>query len=133
MNRLVATVSSIDSMQSLNIVEFTLGNQRLTMMSLELGDDIALDTSVRLTVKPSHVTLAKNLSGMLSHSNRLNATIKSIQKGKLLSIVELMVEGFSVESMITTKALDTMQLQKGEALEMLIKASDLSIVEVLHA
>jgi len=131
MNQLLAQVIQIDSLEHLNIVELALGSDKLTMMSLELSDTIVVGKKVKLTIKPSHITLAKELSGVLSHSNILPAKVHSIEEGQLLSVVEVVLHSFHLEAIITTKILKKMALLEGEGIEILIKASDLSIVEVL--
>ncbi len=131
MNTLVATVTKIDNIDNLNIVNFDFSNQTLSMMSLDLSDDIKIGTKVELITKPSHIAIAKEFSGILSYSNQLKAKIKTVENGKLLSSIKLSVEEFVLESIITLQSSKKMDLKAGDEVTAFIKASELSILKVL--
>lgn len=132
MNKIAAKVTNIKSIDSLNIIEFDFKGQRLTMMSLELFGNIKPLSKVILTCKASSVGVAKNLSGELSYSNRLDCTLESMQTGELLCTLTLKIsEDTALESIITKASVDRMNLRLGDKLEALIKASDLSIYKIV--
>lgn len=132
MSQLVVTIKKINSVDSLNIVEFDFHGSTLKMMSLDLDKEIQINKKVKLSVKPSNVIIAKNLFGEISLSNQLVATIQSIENGELLSSVILKVNETIFESLITVDSSKRMNLQVGEEVQILIKASNLSIQEVLN-
>lgn len=132
MSYLVATVKQIESCDNLHIVAFDYQAQTLRMMSLDLHEDIKIGTKVKLAIKPSHIALAKDFSGELSYSNQLQATIVSITNGELLSAIKLDCEGSILESIITLSSSQRMDLRVGEGIVALVKASELSIDEVLN-
>lgn len=132
MSQLVATIKKINSVDNLNIVEFDFDGITLKMMSLDLDKEIQINKKVKLSVKPSNVIIAKNLFGEISLSNQLVATIQSIENGELLSSVILKVNETTFESLITVDSSKRMNLQVGEEVQILIKASNLSIQEVLN-
>jgi molybdopterin-binding protein len=102
------------------------------MMSLDLGSNIQIGKKVRLSVKPSNISIAKNFTGEISLSNQLVAIIQNIENGKLLSSVSLKISDFLLESIITVDSSKRMNLQIGDEVKILIKASNLSIEEVLN-
>ena len=132
MSQLVATIKKINSVDNLNIVEFDFDGITLKMMSLDLDKEIQINKKVKLSVKSSNVIIAKNLLGEISLSNQLVATIQSIENGELLSSVILKVNETIFESLITVDSSKRMNLQVGEEVQILIKASNLSIQEVLN-
>ena len=132
MSLFVATIKKINSIDGLNIVEFSFCNQTLKMMSLDLSKDIQIDKKVKLSVNPSNVIIAKNLFGEISLSNQLVATINSIESGELLCSVILKIENIYIESIITKDSAERMKLKKDEQVTILIKASNLSIEEIIH-
>jgi molybdopterin-binding protein len=101
------------------------------MMSLDLDAQIKVATKVRLVVKPSHVAIAKDFSGEVSYSNKLETTILSCENGQLLSSVKLKFFDSTLESIITLSSSKKMNLKVGDKVTALIKASELSIGEVL--
>ena len=131
MNTLIATVTKIDTIDNLNIVNFDFSDQTLSMMSLDLSDDIQIGTKVKLITKPSYIAIAKEFSGMLSYSNQLKAKIIELENGKLLSSVKLQIEEFVLESIITFESSQKMDLKVGDEVTAFIKASELSILKVL--
>jgi len=131
MNQIKAFVDDIESEQNLNIVTFHVNNHLLKMMSLDLDHKIQKGAQVVLTCKPTSVAVAKNISGELSYSNQLKVTIKSINSGELLSVLELAFDAFTIESIITRESQKRMNLQVDDEVLALIKSSDLSIQRVL--
>lgn len=132
MSHIKATITRIESVESLNIVTFDFYGTVLKMMSLDLSEEIAVGRKVTLAVKPSHIAISKELSGMLSYSNQLKATIHSCDNGKLLSSIKLRIEDVMLESIITLDSVLKMDLKAGDEVKAMIKASELSIVDVLN-
>ncbi|MDX9744251.1 MAG: TOBE domain-containing protein [Arcobacteraceae bacterium] len=127
MSQLVATIKKINSVDNLNIVEFDFNGLTLKMMSLDLNDDVKIGKKVELSVKPSNISIAKNLIGEISLSNQIVATIQSLENGQLLTSVILKINDTLLESIITVDSSKRMNLQIGEVVTILIKASNLSI------
>ncbi len=132
MNQIVAIIKKINNIDNLNIVEFDFNGTTLKMMSLDLDNNIQIGKKVKLITKPTNISIGKNLSGELSLSNQIVATIQSIENGQLLASVELNVNDTILESIITVDSSKRMNLQIGEVVTILIKASNLSIGEVLN-
>lgn len=132
MSQFIATIKKINSFDSLNIVEFSFCNQTLKMMSLDLSKDVQVDKRVKLSVNPSNIIIAKDFFGEISLSNQLVATINNIESGELLCSVILKIENIYIESIITKDSAERMKLKKDEQVTILIKASNLSIEEIIH-
>ena len=132
MSQFIATIKKINSIDSLNIVEFSFCNQTLKMMSLDLNADVQIGKKVKLSVKPTNISIAKNLIEEISLSNQIVATIKSIENGQLLCSLLLNVNDTILESIITVDSSKRMNLKENDIVTILIKASDLSIGEVLN-
>jgi len=129
LNTIKATITDINSVDNLNIVSFISGALSLKMMSLDLNSSIKIGKDVILYAKPTAVAIGKNLSGMLSYSNKLNAVIETIDNGELLSSISLRVEDELLESIITVASSKTMDLKIADEVVVLIKASDLYIMK----
>ncbi len=131
MSRFVATITKIENEDHINIVRFDFLGQPLSMMSLDLNENVKVGKEVELTVKPSHIAIAKEFSGIVSYSNQIKAKISSIDNGKLLSSVTLEVGKFSLESIITLSSSLKMNLKENDMVTIFIKATELSILRVL--
>jgi len=132
MSNIIATVSKIQNVDSLNIVNFEFHGISLSMMSLELDEKIQIGTKVKLNCKSSHIAIAKNFSGEVSYSNRLNCKIVKLENGELLSCIHLQIYDTILESIITVKSSQNMDLKVGDKVTAFIKASELSIAEILN-
>ncbi|MCT7521713.1 TOBE domain-containing protein [Aliarcobacter cryaerophilus] len=129
---MIARVKDIKTIDSLNIVEFDFNNITLKMMSLELHKEVKLESKVKLLVKPSNVIISKNYVEDISLSNQTLAKIVAIENGELLSSISLEIGDTTFESIITKESSKRLDLQEGNIVNILIKASDLSILRVLH-
>lgn len=132
MNKIEASISQIDSIDNLNIVQFDFSGITLKMMSLDLNKNIKVGQKVILIVKSTNVLMAKDFQGMLSFSNQFKAKIKEVDNGELLSSISIKVKDVNLESIITKSSSLKMDLKKDDEVTVLIKASDLSIYEVVN-
>ena len=130
MCKVKACVVDILCNDTLNLVVLAIGSENLKMVSLELPK-IEIGTEVLLSIKPTFVALAKNLSGELSYSNMLDATIETIEMGEILCSVTLVCNGYALESIITKESAVAMKLHKNDKVTALIKATEISICEIL--
>jgi len=135
MNTITAEILTIENLENLNLLHAQTQHEKLTMMSLELNPSITQGSIVKLAIKPTNIILANENAATdatkLSCENTLNAVIANIEKGALLCSVTLEYLQSTLEAIITLNAADTMALQKGQNVTMLIKASDLYIQEIL--
>lgn len=131
MNKFQCSVSKIENIESLNLVYFSFKSTTISMVSLDLSENITTNRKVILSLKPTNITLAKNFEGLLSSSNKLLGKIVYIEQGKLLSSVVCEVFDTQIESIITTNSLKQMKLAIDDEITLLFKASDISILEVV--
>jgi len=127
-NQLKAKVIHIKNVDTLHSLTFSLNQQVIHMLSLELEPNIKIGTVVNLGIKSTHIAIAKNLKGLLSLENRLKAKVLSIENGEILSSVCLDIEGFILESIIGIESIKTLNLQLNDKVLVLINASDISII-----
>lgn len=131
MNTIAATISDIQSVDTVNIVSFDVAGQAMRMMALELSERVGVGSKVMLGVKATNVTIAKEIRGQLSISNQLEVTIEKVDLGALLCSVKFTFKGQLWESVITRESALAMKLESGDKVMALVKSSELSIVEVL--
>ena len=130
MNQIPAIVTAIESMDDLTIVTFEAEGQTMRMMGLGLTLPIVVGSPVLLAAKASNIALAKELKGMLSTSNQLDAVIESVKMGEMLCSVKVRVGSVLLESITTRASALRMDLKVADSVSALIKASELSIVKV---
>ncbi|UFH58965.1 TOBE domain-containing protein [Sulfurovum mangrovi] len=131
MSNLTATIQSIQSNDGLNIVTFSIGEQTLTMVSLELEDTLSVGSECILNINASNVAIGKELTGMLSYSNQLSAKVAAIESGELLARILLDISGNRIESLITVGSCKRLELKVEDEVTALIKATELSVSKVV--
>ncbi|MBL3520238.1 transporter [Arcobacter lanthieri] len=129
---MIARVKSIQKKDSLNIVEFDFQNITFKMMSLDLSSNLKIGTKVELIVKPTNIAISKNYIENISLSNQALATIIDINNGELLSSIKLKLADTTLESIITKESSIRLNLKKDDEINILIKASNISINKVLN-
>lgn len=131
MNKIAATITDIQSVDTINIVSFDAAGQPMRMMALELDERLAVGSKVIVGAKATNIALAKERPGMISISNQLEVTIEAIHMGGLLCSVRFGFADQLWESIVTRESTLTMQLDVGDKIVALIKSSELSIVETV--
>ncbi len=131
MSSIVATIETIQTNESLNLVSFFVGEERLSMMSLELHKSLKEGSKVKLAIKPSHIALSREKQFGLSSANQVEVMIKNIKNGVLLSSVTLNFCGNVLEALITRESQERLQLCEDEKIVAIINESELSISEIV--
>jgi len=130
MNKILAKVSAIESVDNLSVISFEANKQHLCLMALGLNFELHVGSEVYLSAKSSNISLAKNLQAELSISNQLTCSIISIEMGVLLCSIRLRFAQTILRSVITKASALRMQLKLNDPIIALIKASDLSILAI---
>jgi molybdate transport system regulatory protein len=131
MNRLPGRIFHIEAVGSIALVEAVVGERRFTATLVGAGDEVASwpqGMPVTLLFKETEVSLAKNLSGLISMRNRIPATVTAIEQGRLLTKVTLDADGHRIESVITTRSAQALGLAIGDAVEGLVKANEMTLM-----
>jgi molybdate transport system regulatory protein len=130
MNRLRGRVVGIESNGHVSLVDVESGGDLFTATVLEAPGGapyMQVGADVALMFKETEVSLAKNLAGLISLRNRFQATVTMIERGDILSAVQLDYLGQPLASVITTRAVERLQLAPGDAVEALIKANEMML------
>ena len=112
----------------MSLVDVAVGGDMFSATLLETPETAAylrVGEKVTLLFKETEVSLAKNLSGLISLRNRFPVIVRNIERGAILSAVGLDYRGESLICVITTRAVDQLQLAVGDAVEALVKANEM--------
>lgn len=132
MNRLRGRIAAIQSNGFVSLVDVTVGSDTFTALLLEAPASapyLTVGREVQVLFKEPEVSLAKGLSGQISLRNRIRATVCEIRRGEILSEVRLDYHGQAVASIITTRAVERLELREGDEVEALVKANEVSLME----
>ncbi len=132
MNTFVAKVTNITKCDSLHIVKFSCNGIEMSMMSLELNEDIKISTFVKLVVKPTHISISKNFDLKTTHENIFKVRVSKVENGELLSSIGLIFGESILEAIVTFESSQRLNFQDGDEVMALIQASELSILEIVR-
>lgn len=130
MNRIRAVVTDIRRIDNVTIVSFDADGYAMRMMGLGFNVAAGVGDRVTLGIKATNIALARAFAGEISISNRLNAVIEEVHNGELLSSIMLRVGETPLECITTLDASREMGLEEGDEVTALIKASELSILDI---
>jgi len=132
MNKLPGTISKIQQSGAILLVDVDVDGHLFSAMLIESGTQpewLQTGNAIELVFKETEVSLAKNLSGLISTRNRMKCTVEQIERGKLLSKVDMKFQKFKVTSAITTRSVDSLNLKIGDEVEALVKANEVSLMK----
>ncbi len=130
MNRLVATVVSIQKKDSLYLIDSLCNEQKVQLMALEPVEGLKTGSVVHLSIKPTCILISKSLDTIHS-GNRLFANIKSIDEGQLVARVVLIVGSMEIESLLPKEYIKELELNISKRVELIIPQSAIAIEDIV--
>lgn len=128
MNNLTGKIVSIEHNSHMSLVDVAVGDDVFSATLLETPETakyLQVGNEVTLMFKETEVSLAKNLTGLISLRNRFPATVRGIERGAIMSAVKLDYRGLPLTSIVTTRGVDRLNLAVGDAVEALVKANEM--------
>jgi len=132
MNKLTGIISKIQQSGAILLVDVDVDGHSFSAMLIESATQpewLKAGNTIELVFKETEVSLAKNLSGMISMRNRMKCTVQQIERGELLSIVSLAFQNYTIASAITTRSVEMLDLKIGDEVETLVKANEVSLMK----
>jgi len=132
MNKLPGKISKVQQSGAILLVDVDVDGHGFSALLIESATHqewLQVGNSIDLVFKETEVTLAKNLSGIISMRNRMKCTVQRIERGELLSKISLKFQEYRITSAITTRAVDSLQLAIGDEVEALVKANEVSLMK----
>ena len=130
MNKLQGRIVHIESSQAMSIVEIDVQGDIFSAILLETPDSAAYlrpGNTVALLFKETEVSVAKNLSGLISIRNRVKSSIKKIESNDILTKIILDYQGQPIVSIISTKSARRLELKENDVIEWLVKTNEISL------
>ena len=132
MNKLPGRIAKVQQSGAILLVDVDVDGHGFSALLIESATHpewLQTGNTIDLVFKETEVTLAKNLSGIISMRNRMKCTVQRIERGELLSKISLKFQEHIVTSAITTRAVDSLQLAIGDEVEALVKANEVSLMK----
>lgn len=130
MNSLKGNIVAVKSDEHFSIVEAVVKETTFKSIIIETpatASFLKTGSPVKIMFKETEVSIAKNFSGMISLQNKMPCSIADISRGKLLSRLLLDFNGIKIVSIITTGAVDQLNLVNGENVLALVKTNEITL------
>lgn len=130
MNRLAGKISHIESQEALSLVSVAIGDYTFKSIVIETPDTadyLVLDGNVWVYFKETEVIIAREITSPISLRNRIPSQIENIQKGKLLSKLTLDSAVGQIQAIITTSAVEQLDLSLKMPVVAMIKTNELML------
>ncbi|TCO07143.1 TOBE domain-containing protein [Natronoflexus pectinivorans] len=132
MNKIPAIIKNITASGGVVLVDLESDSCPLSTLLVDedkLPEWLTIGASVSAAFKESELSLAVDLSGKISLRNKLPCTVKTINYGELLSIIQLTFGRHTIYSAITTRSVKALELKTGTKVTALIKANEISLMK----
>jgi len=132
MNLLSGEIENLRVKSSLTLVNLKVGQTRLTTIVIDTPETapyLRIGNSVTVIFKETEVIIGKGTEHHISLQNKLVGTIQSIESGDLLSRLAMDTDAGKVVSVITTNAVNELQLKPGTQITAMIKTNEIMLTE----
>ena len=132
MNKLPGIITNIQQSGAILLVDIKVADRLFSALLIESANQpewVKIGETIDIVFKETEVSLAKNLSGQISLRNRMQCVVLKIDRGKLLSRVFLKFQDFTLSSAITTRSVDSLNLNIGDEVEALVKSNEVSLMK----
>ena len=130
MNKLNGSIINVQSSPEISIVEVDVSGDVFSAIVLETPVSavyLRSGNKVEVIFKETEVSIAKNLSGLISIRNKFQARIIKIQRHEILTTVVLAYKATEIASIISTKSAQRLDLKEGDNVEWLVKTNEVSL------
>jgi molybdopterin-binding protein len=130
MNILKGEINSIESHEHLSLVKIKVGGFSFTTIVIETPDSVDyLKTGgdINVLFKETEVLICRKPYPKISLQNRIEGIIAEIVKGKLLSQLKLDTDAGPVKSIITTNAVNQLDLKINDEVIAMIKTNEIML------
>lgn len=133
MNSVEGHISDIQISGGLSLVSVTI-NAQLTLKTIiiETPDSapyLKINHPIKVLFKETEVVIGTDERHAISLQNRISGKIKSIEKGKLISRITLNTEVGMITAVISTSAIEQLQLKEGVQALAMIKLNETMLSE----
>lgn len=127
MNTLTGKIEQIEVNGSLSLVSIKVGPcafKSIVLETPETVDFLIPDGRINVLFKETEVVISTDKNPQISLRNKMKATIKEIEQGKLLAKISLDTNAGDVVSIITTNAVKQLKLGVGSSVLAMVKTNE---------
>lgn len=132
MNQIIATVEDIVETEIVTYVRLSSSKTILSLIKAKRPKWLNVGDKVHCKFPEASVCVSKDCPGKISIENKLSATLKEVRKNDSLCELTFDSDIGNIISLITTRAYDILELEKGCKATMLLRGVDLTIEPIIE-
>ena len=132
MNCLKGTIESLSVYENLTLATIRVGDVRVKSIVIETPKTcsyLIVGKNINVLFKETEVIIGKGENISISLQNRFKCTIKHIERGVLLSKLTLSTQATEIYSIITTAAVQQLELELAHEVVAMIKTNEIMLSE----
>tara|TARA_R110000765_G_scaffold243995_1_gene346341 strand:+ start:29 stop:427 length:399 start_codon:yes stop_codon:yes gene_type:complete len=132
MNILTGKITNLEVNGSLSLVSCLVNDLLFKAIVIETPETAAYlkkENSIKLLFKETEVIMATGDTSNISLQNKITGTVISIEKGKLLSQIVINSAVGTITSVITSGAVEQLNIQVGNQVTAMIKTNEILLSE----
>ena len=132
MNRIEVIIKQVMNSGGIIMVDMEAPGLELTALLIDAPhnpDWLKQGNRVFAVFKETEVSIAKDFSGKISLRNKIPCTIIRIERGELMSIIHMQYRNCLLQSAITTRSVDMLELVNGNEVTAMIKANEITLMQ----
>ena len=127
MNRFQAKLIEIKKSNHIQILQFQLQEQSLTLITLDTIENLKCSYQYSLAIKPINIAITREGKRLQSTMNQLYGTVMAIECNELLCNITLQIDNIQLESIVLKESLKDMDLKVKDNIMILINISDITL------
>lgn len=132
MNSFKGEITNLQTSGELSRVKIQIGSEQLSTIVIGNSESmtyLGLGNRIQVIFKETEVIIAKGDTSAVSLQNQIKGQISRINKGDLLSKIEVNTNIGIVKSIITSNAVQQLELKEGEEVIAMIKSNEIMLAE----
>jgi molybdate transport system regulatory protein len=132
MNRIEVIIKQVMNSGGIVMVDMEAVGLTLTSLLIDTPNTpgwLKQGNLIYAVFKETEVSIAKNFSGKISLRNKIPCSVSHIERGELMSIIHLTHNNCQLQSAITTRSVDMLELKSGDEVTAMIKANEITLMQ----
>ncbi|GAA4275126.1 TOBE domain-containing protein [Aquimarina gracilis] len=130
MNKIQGQISNIEVNGSLSLVTTKVKEvlfKAIVIETPETASYLTVGNTINLLFKETEVVIATGNTNNISLQNQVNGIVEKLEKGALLSQLNIKTVIGDIVSIITTNAISQLNIEEGNTVTAMIKTNEISI------
>jgi molybdopterin-binding protein len=130
MNKLSGKITQVQRSGALVLVDVNVDGTNCSSLIVNNENEhnwVETGSDVFMIFKETEVSLARNLSGLISLRNRFECLVRSVEYGEIVAQVSLQFGLSEINAVITTRSAHLLDLKEGDSVTALVKANEMSL------